>query len=191
MYVFAYTLELQDILLTSNNTEVTNTAPTQAEVKYEADSVKIQHNWRKDLFSTRTTKKKQKKMQGEEEADDALCCCCYCCAAAVLFCFVCLPGLLPSAPSPPPPLPSHPIHTYHSGCTTRTTLRVRRPVNLETGNVTQSWCIPHSSHNLFEESTVACNSFCFHRTTFTVTQFSPFLCIFRLFCLRLLINPKS
>ena len=103
MYVFAYTLELQDILLTSNNTEVTNTAPTQAEVKYEADSVKIQHNWRKDLFSTRTTKKKPKKMQGEEEADDALCCCCYCCAAAVLFCFVCLPGLLPSAPSPPSP----------------------------------------------------------------------------------------
>ena len=58
MYAFAYTLELQDILLTSDNTEVTNTAPTQAEVKYEADSVKIQHSWRKYLFSIRIKNKK-------------------------------------------------------------------------------------------------------------------------------------
>ena len=189
MYVFAYTLELQDILLTSNNTEVTNTAPTQAEVKYEADSVKIQHNWRKDLFSTRTTKKNKKKCRGKKKQMTR-----YVVVVTVvllLSCFALSVSPAYSLPPPPPPLPSHPIHTYHSGCTTRTTLRVRRPVNLETGNVTQSWCIPHSSHNLFEESTVACNSFCFHRTTFTVTQFSPFLCIFRLFCLRLLINPKS
>ena len=54
MDVFVYTLELQDILLTTDNTEVTNTAPTQAEVSYEADSVKIQHSWRKYLFSIRS-----------------------------------------------------------------------------------------------------------------------------------------
>ena len=100
--------------------------------------------------------------------------------------------------SPPPPFtpfplpPSHPIQTYHSGCATLTTLRVRRPVNLETGDVTQSWCIPHSSHNLFEESTVAWNSFCFHRTTLTVTQFSLFLRIFRfLFCFLSSVAYKS